>query len=228
MRETGFRPKIRIQKKFLLRDGKHFRYYAPTHEPFNQNHRPSALIFNLDERESYNKHGKSYPYLNIQTERQLVDFLRHQWGYGEYLLIAFLKGREGCYIFWKGIITEDGWQFDIKQFKSSDHAEIEKIKDDIAKAETEDDKIALKEYLNFFKEFGDIESGKRYGFTPFLKSSGRRGEFHAWDEDELMPKFEQDPEDTPIKKMKEVSRARNAPAFDINNTDDINDFGDGK
>lgn len=185
------RPKIAILKKFLLSDGKHFRFYSATYDGRNRLQRPRPIVFNLEPVVEYNKRGEQYPILNIHTEKDLVMFIRDNFGYGEFWVYAMLKGREGIWTFWRGSIQEDGWIFSAHEYKRSD---VERIDVEMANATSEEEKLTLQQDREFAVDLAkDENKGKRYGFSPFLRPSGRRGSFNMWDEPDRARESEQKP-----------------------------------
>ncbi len=148
----------------MLNQAGHFRHYQ-------------MGFYSLDQNDT------RYPFLPIQTEKQLVTFIYTQYGAGQYSVRAFLKGRRGMWIFWAGIVNEEGWQFNNRFQESSD---IRRINREIKEAiDSGDEELVkgLKEDLDFQKE-EDVRGAKekKYGFAPFLRSSGKRGSFHMWAE----------------------------------------------
>lgn len=185
------RPKIAILKKFMLSDGKHFRFYSPLYNGRSRKNRPRPIVFNLEPVVEYNKRGEAYPILDIHTEKQLVTFIRDNFGYGEYWVYAMVKGREGLWTFWRGSIAEDGWIFHQKQY---DRSEITQIDKEIALATTEEEIALLEDSKAFFSDMAKEDAkGKRYGFMGFLKSSGRRGQFNMWEEPDMALEKERRP-----------------------------------
>jgi hypothetical protein len=176
------RPKISIKKKFVLDSRGHYRYFFPNYNPQTKK-KGIPIVINLDRSIQYSrKTGQPYPQADIRTEKQLVVFLLNNWGYGDYLIYAYLKGREGLFVFWRGELTPEGWIFQQKEY---DKKEITQLEKDFIKAESEDEKNAVKEEMNDWKEINkDFNKIRRYGFHPFLSSSGRRGEVHAWNEED--------------------------------------------
>lgn len=172
------RPKIKILKKFIVDKAGHFRFYSPHYS--GKNHKPIAPIFNLHPVVNYNKNGIPYPYLNIKTEKQLVTFLKDQYGDGIYMMTAYLKGNHGLYKFWHGEINDEGW---IMFRKESQTNELKKLEIELSRSETEEEKAMILQEIGDEKELiKDEMKFKRYGFKPFLLSSGTRGIFHSWSE----------------------------------------------
>jgi hypothetical protein len=211
------RPKIMIQKKFILDAKGHFRYNSPSYSLANRKYKPQSIVLNLDPISQYHRHtGEEYPQINLRTERQLVYFIYSNWGPGTYYVTAFLKGREGSWVFWKGDMNEDGWIFENKNYKDPD---VKQVENEIARAQSEEEKDILQEDLDFFKEMAKEEKkATRYGFLPFLRSSGKRGEFHSWNED--------DPglENNAASNIREVERTNRRTSTEEMSLDDINNF----
>ena len=152
-------PKVGILKKRELDDRGHYRYYSPNYDPessgkLSKKNRPKMPLLNLN----------NYP--QIKSEKQLMHLIYSNWGEGNYLILAYAKGRRGLWVFWHGKITNEGFIF----FKKGDSSK----KDNFWKEQDwEFEKI--KENLN--KE--EVKN-KRYGFLSYLKHSGRRGTFIPW------------------------------------------------
>lgn len=178
------RPKISILRKVILNNQGHYRYYSTTYNPTNRI-KTKAITFNLEPKTEYSSEGKPYPILNVQTERQLVWFIYSKFGPGEYWVQGHLKGRQGSFTFWKGVINQEGYQF---YEKRSQRREINKLKRELHEAQNSGDlqeAERLKEDLEFEKEQAQSDiKDVRYGFYPHLKRSGKRGEFHSWDDED--------------------------------------------
>ena len=170
------KPKIRIEKKRILRDGKHYRFYH-------------YGTYSLDKDNTFSEHtGKHYTLVlvngrTIKTERQLVIWILNMFGYGEYRVSAHAKGRRGQYRFWEGSITPDGWTF---YPRNNTNKEIKKLSKEMFKARNQGDEEEMryiKEDIDFEREINkeNIKT-KRYGFHPFLRRSGLRGQMHRWNE----------------------------------------------
>ena len=173
------RPKIRIAKAITLNAEGNFRMYHPLST--EDNHQKGVVTFNLDPKPDYSKKdGSLYPYLELYTEKQLVTFIKDNYGWGRYLVIALLKGRRGLYCFWKGELQPDGWIFHNQEY---DKKELKSLNNELTASKDEEEKQFIEEEINDIKQVAKEEAKeKRYGFYPFLKSSGRRGEWHSWDE----------------------------------------------
>lgn len=182
------RPKIAILRKVVLSQEGHYRYYSTGYDQQTRSTRHKAVVLNLDPRPAWNPQGQPYTFLNIATEKQLVTFIFQNFGEGEYRVIAYLKKRKGAYTFWKGDITQEGWTFLEKN--TVDQRHIMKLKKELYDAQTSGDielADAIVEDIKFEQEedMQDANTKKaRYGFTPFLRRSGKRGEFHPWDEED--------------------------------------------
>lgn len=188
------RPKITISKKVMLDAAGHYRYY----NPIAPRVKGGFLTLNLDPEPAVNaKTGAAYPHLNVKSEKELARFLLENFGAGIYRIVAHLKGREGIYNFWKGEVDENGWLCYNKEIDKNelikDMRELEKIEEKLQSTNDEDEKKDLvdeknmyEEFLNTDKEISREESKyKRYGVSPFLTPSGRRGSWHSWDEDDI-------------------------------------------
>ena len=182
------RPKIIIQRKIDFGQG-NFRYYSPNSK---RRVKGEQFVYSLDPNDT------RYPLLIIKTEKQLVHFVYNSFGIGEYRIIAIIRGRRGLWTFWKGVIRNDGWihneRAHTKETTLLDdiEKEIKKSKSYEEKEDLEDEYKIIADLMNEDnnKEINRIKKKKhyvRYGFSPFLISSGRRGSFHTWDEsDEAM------------------------------------------
>ncbi len=168
--KNQLKPLIWVRKKRPLKNPKYYRYFSVT-DPLN-----------LDNNIRISKKtGRQYQNVVLHTEKQLVTFIRDNFGYGEYEVFASVKRRRGIWKFWQGSIEKDGWLFYVKEY---DKSEVEKISYDMINAD-DDDSEFLTEMRDDEKRFAKEESKKkRYGFQPFLRSSGRRGDSHGWDEDD--------------------------------------------
>ncbi len=189
------RPKLTITKKFILDSKGHYRFCNPDY-PVVKN---STLVISLHPGTEYSrKTGQPYPYLDIRTEKQLARFLLDQFGEGEYKLFGHLKGREGMYVFWHGEVSTDGWIFIMKEYDKTDIIDIEK---DLNTVNSEEERYEIEELADSFKEMAKEDSkAKKYGFSPFLLSSGRRGQWHSWSEEEV---------DYEVKQLKKVIKKEN-------------------
>lgn len=188
--------------------------------------------FNLSRNKRYHRHtGEEYPQLNIETEKELVKFLRDNFGYGFYTVSAYLKGRRGSFVFWKGEVEPDYWCFiSESKYDFTDKKQIDNIDRQINEVQDQDEAQLLEEMKEDIKKNATSKKGKRYGFQPYLKSSGRRGECHYWTDPDLAKEnitsnnsnksYEtQIPEDIDIKENK-----KNKKDFEKMSLDDINDF----
>lgn len=173
------RPKIAILKKFMLSDGKHFRFYSPRYDGRSRKEKPRPIVFNLEPVVEYNKRGERYPVLDIRTEKELVSFIRDNFGYGEFWVYAMLKGREGIWTFWRGSIQSDGWIFQMREFMRE---ELQHVEAEIINFEPEDQETARNMMINEIHEERQRRKRNWYGFQGFLRPSGRRGQFNMWDE----------------------------------------------
>lgn len=166
-------PKLKIVKKFVLNSQGHYRYYSPYYNP--------------DTKEKVYAPKLDLNRTPIQTEKELCYILYKNFGPGEYRVIAWKIGRKGCWTFWKGEINDEGFVMFVK--KSNTLKNIEKLKKKIAMASDEDEKDGYKEEIDLEREFKDYQEPENYGFTPFLKASGKRGIFVRWEDEVLVPKI---------------------------------------
>jgi hypothetical protein len=168
-------PKLKIVKKFVLNDLGHYRYYSPYYNPDTKT---KVLAPSIDLNKSF-----------FETEKQLCQYILSVYGPGEYRLIAWKIGRKGCWTFWKGEITADGFIFFIKTTNTS--KVIKKLKKQLLTAD-DDKKATINEEIDFEKELKPFQEAKNYGFVPYLKPSGKRGTFIRWEDEYLIPKEEFD------------------------------------
>ena len=165
-----FYPKVGVLKKRVLNSEGNYRYYSPNYNPEHgkkkKGIRPRMPIIDLNIHQ------------NISTEKQFLGLVYDNWGDGEYLMFGFVRGRRGLWTFWKGSINKDGFLFR-KQNDSNDSGwkkrdwEYEKLQDDMQKSGDLDNDVGIKK--------------KKYGFFPYLKSSGRRGTFVSWSNNGMNP-----------------------------------------
>lgn len=142
-------------------------------------------VYSLNGIRYNRKNGQEYPNLNMHTEKELVHFIKNNWGFGNYSVIAHIKNRNGAYLFWKGDITEDGWVFNQKEtLNQQEKKEIEEYEKDINIAEDEEEVGINKMLIDSVKQEAK-ERKNRYGFQPFLKPSGVRGSVNFWHEEEF-------------------------------------------
>lgn len=180
-------PRLRVCKKYILDAKGHFRFFDSIYNPVTKE-KFKAPLYHLET-------------LNIVTEKQFCDWIYKIYGPGEYLVKAWKNGHKGVWIFWRGIINEEGFMFYQKQNNST--KAINKLKDKLAVANDEDERAMIIEDINLEKEFKDVSNSQWYGFSPFLKHSGTRGRFILWDDSERVveiPQQEQEwkPENKPI------------------------------
>lgn len=165
-------PKIRIQKRVLLDNKGHFRFYPASGKGTKD---PIIRLENHPE---------------FKTEKDLVWYIYKMFGEGEYLLFCHAKGVSGLWTFWKGEINKEGFIFYPKHYNKK---EINEWQKEINKEKDKDTIETLKEIKEETRK-EEIERNKkrRYGFQPFLKRSGNRGEFRFWDDDDLILKPDED------------------------------------
>lgn len=181
------RPKIIVRKRKQLDDSGHYRFYS-----IRDNN--GMKISSIDLEKFY----------NIVTEKQLLKSIYDTWGKGEYLIFANAKGYFGFFTFWRGIIDERGYCFYKKEYDRKAVSEWDNILD----MKDEDDASLMQ---NIKDEEIKKTKKKRYGFAPFLRPSGRRGQFHFWNE-HVFEKTQEDDYDergedwgSPIKKTSDES-----------------------
>jgi hypothetical protein len=181
------RPKIAITKAFQTDEKGHFRYYSALYNPESPEIKPKAPVFDLDDKPS------RFPHMIVNTEKELIKFVYDNYGIGFYRIIGYIKKRKGNWTFWRGEITRDGFIFAKKE--TSEQREIEKLKRELDEAETEHERQSIQDMIELDLEIMKLEKDTtKFGFTPFLKPSGRRGQFVFWD----------DPDEAYIKKEKEI------------------------
>jgi len=143
--------------------------------------------FALDERNSYSPHTKKhYQVIPSQTEKQLCRFIYENICNGKQLSITILAHiGPRSFTLWRGIIGPEGYQMEEKKANEKDIIDIDKIFD-TSEVDDELEKQAMELSAEEMKR--DIRNEvrqKRYGLSPYVLSSGRRGEFHTWDEEDL-------------------------------------------
>ena len=174
------RPKVGILKRVYLTNRGHYRYYSPYYDrakigKIPKKDRPKMPILDLNT-------------INISTEKQLCSIIYSEFGEGEYRLVAYVKGRKGCWTFWKGLINKDGF---IREKRISSYKkDVDRLKEKLVKAEDEIDRNSILEDIEIEKEFKDITYTK-FGFTPFLKSNSRGGDLVLWNDVEVVENKEQ-------------------------------------
>lgn len=190
-----------------------------------------AGTFNLNKKQRYHrKTGKQYFQLLVETEKELVTFLRDTFGFGEYTILAHIKGKQRSFVFWKGEINPDFWVFQEKsQYDEEDRKQIDEMDKEINRAQDPEEAEIWKEHKeDIIKDAKDREK-KRYGFYPFLKSSGRRGDVHYWTDPDLAKEKissggkEESPE-LELPEQMEVNKKPKGKNFKEMNLDDINNF----
>lgn len=172
------KPFIYIYKKIYLDARGHWRFASPF---YNKKSKGSQKIacFSLG-FDNVTRKGKELPILDIRSERELLIFIKDNFGVGDYRIFASVKGERGLWVFWKGQINDDGYLFDNKEYNKS---EVVKLERELAQAEGDEREMILEE-LNFTKEIEkDINKEKKYGLRSFLRPSGKRGIYHAWEEE---------------------------------------------
>ncbi len=151
-------PKILIRKRRQLDDAGHYRFYR-----VRDGNGMIVPAIPLD----------NHP--QIQTERHLLKMILDTWGEGEYLINGTAKGRKGFFVFWRGMVEKNGYLFYKKEYDRRAVAEW----DDILDSKDEDDNALLQ---NVVEEEKKKKFKQRYGFLPFLKASGRRGQMNFWND----------------------------------------------
>ena len=174
-----------ITKKIVLTDKGHYRFYSPNYHPeitgrLSRKKRPRApKIYIPDHPE-------------IDTEKKLAKLIYDNWGSGIYRVQAHAKGIGSSWTFWKGEINDRGFRF----FKRDLFSKAQRNwKGELRNAEDEEEKNMISEFIR--DDFEDSKKKKtRYGFLPFLKPSGRRGDLILWESLELPTQL--DPMGNPI------------------------------
>jgi hypothetical protein len=120
---------------------------------------------------------------SIKTDAQFASFIKEQLGPGTYLCLAWCKGREGFFNFWK--VQIDGFGFtripkNLTQEDKDRKGLVRDYKELKKKFETESDAIErrdlqkemaeMSEEIDFDREIKEIEHSKS-GPSPFLKQS---------------------------------------------------------
>jgi hypothetical protein len=115
---------------------------------------------------------------NIFTEKQLCEFIFRNFGPGHYMVLAWKKRRRGFWIFWKGDIEHDGFIFEKKDNVDTD--ELRLLKEEYDEEKDPDYRAVLEEEIE--REVNNNKK-RKYGFTPYLKPSSKRGEFFHWEDE---------------------------------------------
>lgn len=111
-------------------------------------------------------------------KKQLCGLIYNQAGPGHYMVLAFpIKGSPRIWVFWKGEITEQGFMFEKKD--NIGGYEIDEMREGLDESETSQERALFSKAID---EAIATKRKKRYGFIPFLKPSGRRGEFVFWED----------------------------------------------
>lgn len=182
-----YKPKITITKAFQVDEQGHFRYYSALFNPEFPNIRPRAPVFDLDDKPS------EFTHLIVNSEKELIRFIYQNYGVGFYRIIGYVKRRKGNWTFWRGEITHEGFIFSKKE--SSEKRELEQLKRELEEAETEEERQSIQDMIELDSELIQLDrTATKFGFIPYLKQSGRRGQFVFWD----------DPDEAYIKREKEI------------------------
>ncbi len=203
------KPKISIflaRRLFTNTNGKELYTYANGYKG----------TFALCHENTYSKKKKKhYQVLDIQTEKQLVRFIYDNFCYGSKVrcfVAGHYMGHSVPGVFWRGEIGSEGFEFFKDEINKKEVQELEEIYN-VDEADDLEEKAFLEEMIEKGKEdLRKDKSNRKYGFTPHLRSSGRRGEQHLWEEeDEGLIKREFN---------KKVSNKK----FDEMSIDDLNNF----
>lgn len=218
------KPLVQIRTWVKIRSKKKGEHYFPKY----------LGTFNLSRRRRFHRNtGKEYPQLFVDTEKEFVTFLRDNFGYGYYTVTAYLKGKKGGFIFWKGEITPDYWVFyNQSQYDDYDKKEMDNIDRQINQVQDQDEVNLLQDMKEDIVKEAKNKQKKRYGFTPYLNSSGKRGEYHYWeDPDEAKEsivsdevKGEEIPETELPEPLEDDPNKSQSKDFDRMSLDDINNF----
>ena len=115
--------------------------------------------------------------VGILTEAQLCRFILDNFGEGKFMVFAWMKGHKGFWVFWKGEIFNNGFIFEKK--KGVDTDDINYLKKEL---EEEVDIGARNMLYQMISDEIHDNKRKRYGFSPYLNPSGRRGDFVHWED----------------------------------------------
>lgn len=180
-------PKIGIYKHILLDNRGHFRFYPADynrkkHKHLSKENRPKLPVLNLRD-------------LNVKTEKELLKIIQKKWGNGIYKIAAYVKGRRGLWTFWYGEIDSEGFRFfrrDENLNNKEKVKEIMELKEIRHEEELSGDYEGSKETKELIDDSNNYyktrNKNKRYGFFPYLKSSGRRGYHVLWTDKDYMEK----------------------------------------
>ena len=166
-------PKIGILKKVDLNNRGHYRFYSANYNPeqtgkLKKSQRPKMPMINLLEHPE------------ITTEKEFLKAIYNSWGAGTYMCLGYVKGKRGTWLFWYGKIDERGFLFFKKEYNKKD---VISWKKDMDSSTYEEEKETYRKLMEDAKESSKEENKhKRYGFSPYLKPSGRRGQLILWEE----------------------------------------------
>lgn len=169
----------------------------------------------LDPNNCFNKANpnKTYAYLDVKTEKELLWWIYQNFGNPKenirISIIGHLLGHK-AYCFWRGEIGPDGWLFLPQTINQKG---LEWIQEEIRNSEDDEDTEIFEEILSDEKKaLRKARDKKRYGFEPFLKSSGKRGQEHHWDEEE------------PEEEKQNIIPKNKQRGFDEMSIDELNNF----
>ena len=165
-------PKITIKKKVMLDNKGHHRYYSPLYDRRTKL-KVGAPVYDLSDLPS------DYVHINVKTEKELCWFIYNKFGEGEYRFIGHLKGRCGAWTFWRGEINSEGFSSTQKKVRNTRY--INNLKTELKDIESAEEKSDILEEIEIE---GEVNAMVKYGFTPFIKPSGRRGDFINWSDPE--------------------------------------------
>ena len=145
-------------------------------------------VFNKNTSHKYNVfryYGNKVVDLNevpIMTEKQLCWAMFNHFGKiaGRYMVIAYPTKNFSRKIwnFWIGEINEDGFQSDRRGIATNE--DVKMFREEAEQSDDPSERSLYEELATAqIKELKE----KKYGFIPFLKPSGRRGEFIFWEDE---------------------------------------------
>ena len=168
--------------------------------------------------------GKIYQALPVTTERQLLLFIKNNFGNGEYTILAFVHRKPSTYILWKGQIDDDGWLFYNRDLDKDSKKDIAFWEKEMLESQSQEDLEFAKSEIKEIKSEARIDSrAKKYGLSPFLTPSGPRGQKIYW-EDSLNQKVIEPESDSPEFILEIESDKKNKKKFDDMDLNDINNL----
>ncbi len=118
------------------------------------------------------------PNSKIKTEKQFCIYMLQKYGEGTYMVLAYVKRRKGCFVFWIGDIYRNGFKRNCKTTAWVDRLDDEKLgiyRDDYENDgywDERDEKV---------KKYKSKVRRKRRGVHPYLVPA-KPGDWHDYSE----------------------------------------------